>query len=285
MILVLGSNGYVGSAFVKEISSRRLDYICLSRREVDYANFDTLRWYLKDHRPSLVINAAGYTGKPNVDACENHKEETFAANVLLPLTISHACAADDIPWAHISSGCIYNGGGPFGEDDEPNFSFKHQPCSYYSGTKAMAEELVRDCGGCYLWRLRMPFDEFDGPRNYLSKLQRYPRVYTAMNSISHRGDFVKACLDLWHLRAPFGAYNITNTGAVSTREVVDMIRAAGLKQEFEFFKDDAEFYRTALAPRSNCVLSVEKLLAAGVKIRPVQEALRDAVKKWTVDTT
>ena len=38
-------------------------------------------------------------------------------------------------------------------------------------------------------------------------MQRYAKVYDNVNSISHRADFVSACLDTWKLRAPFGIYN------------------------------------------------------------------------------
>ena len=68
--------------------------------------------------------------------------------------------------------------------------------------EALAEEALAGLGQSYIWRLRIPFDEVDNPRNYLSKVQRYPKVYDNVNSISHRADFVRACLDLWGLRAP-----------------------------------------------------------------------------------
>jgi len=61
-------------------------------------------------------------------------------------------------------------------------------------------------------------DEFDNARNYLSKVQRYAKVYDNVNSISQRADFVSACLDLWERRAPFGTYNVTNPGFVTTRD-------------------------------------------------------------------
>ena len=68
----------------------------------------------------------------------------------------------------------------FTETDPPNFTFRDPPCSFYSGTKALGEEmwrrrLVPRCVGpaSYIWRLRIPFDEFDNARNYLSKVQRY----------------------------------------------------------------------------------------------------------------
>jgi hypothetical protein len=88
---------------------------------------------------------------------------------------------------------------------------------------------------------------------------------------------------LWEKHAPFGIYNITNPGFVTSRQVVESIRDI-LKpsRAFEFWADDAEFYRLgARTPRSNCVLDVAKLLAAGVVMRPVGEALRDALEHWS----
>jgi UDP-glucose 4,6-dehydratase len=170
----------------------------------------------------------------------------------------------------------------FTETDTPNFSFRDGPCSFYSGTKALGEEAIAGLGQSYIWRLRIPFDEFDGARNYLSKVQRYAKVYDNVNSISHRADYVKACLDLWQLRAPFGIYNVTNPGWVRTRQVVEMLeKYLRPARKFEYWQNDEEFYRVAAkTPRSNCVLDVAKLLAAGVKVRPVQEALEDSFKNW-----
>jgi dTDP-4-dehydrorhamnose reductase len=312
MILILGASGYIGEAFVAELNRRAASFLPLARRQVDYTRFDRLLEFLQAKKPSFVINAAGYTGKPNVDACELDKAGTLVGNALLPQTIAHACAAARIPWGHVSSGCIYSGAkveetgtvraekdltrpelrrlvetNPaaihgFAETDTPNFSFRDQPCSFYSGTKALGEEAMRGIGQSYIWRLRIPFDEFDNPRNYLSKVQRYAKVYDNVNSISHRADFVKACLDTWELRAPFGAYNVTNPGFVTTRQVIELIEQR-LKpaKKFEFWASDEEFYRVAAkTPRSNCVMDVSKLLAAGVKIRPVMEALEDSLKSW-----
>ncbi|HKW30132.1 MAG TPA: hypothetical protein VJT54_12410, partial [Verrucomicrobiae bacterium] len=97
-------------------------------------------------------------------------------------------------------------------------------------------------------------------------------------------DFVRACLDLWERQAPFGVYNMSNPGAVLTRQVIEMIqRILKPGRRFEFWKDEEEFYRLgAKALRSNCVLDTSKLLVAGVKMRPVEEALEDSLRNWTV---
>lgn len=315
MILLLGASGYIGQAFANELKRRGADFCSLSRHKLDYTSFPVLLDYLKRTKPQFLINAAGHTGKPNVDACETQRAETLLGNTLLPQTLAHACAVAGIPWGHVSSGCIYDGAKVlmdgqwrveknlaqpehqklflshpdrfrgFAESDEPNFSFRQPPCSFYSGTKALGEEVVRGIGQGYVWRLRIPFDEFDNGRNYLSKLLRYTRLYQNVNSLSHRGEFVRACLDLWERRAPFGTYNVTNPGAVTTRQVVERIRRLlHPKREFDFWNDDAEFYRLAAkTPRSNCILDVSKLLEAGVPMRPVEQALDDALQNWKTE--
>jgi nucleoside-diphosphate-sugar epimerase len=128
----------------------------------------------------------------------------------------------------------------------------------------------------------MPFDQHDHTRNSISKLLRYPKLYQNTNSLSHLGDFVHACLGLWERRAPFGIYNVTNPGHVTTRQVTAWIeRFLARGRRFEFWASDEEFYRcAATALRSNCVLDVSKLLATGVPMRPVEEAIEDAVRNW-----
>ena len=312
MILLLGGTGYIGQAFAAELQRRNKPFVSLSRREVDYTRFDLLLGFLKSRKPEFVVNAAGYTGKPNVDACEVAKADTLVGNAMLPQTIAHACAAMNIPWGHVSSGCIYSGskvkiGGQirtekdmtrpemrelvakspenilgFTETDTPNFSFRDMPCSFYSGTKALGEEAMAGIGQSYVWRLRIPFDEFDSIRNYLSKVQRYAKAYDNVNSISHRGDYASACPDLWEMRAAYGTYNVTNPDFISTREVVGMIeKILKPNRKFEFWESDEEFYKVAAkTPRSNCVMDVTKLLSAGVKIRSVREAVESSLRNW-----
>jgi dTDP-4-dehydrorhamnose reductase len=298
---------------VAEAKKRKLDYRSVSRGTLDYTDFRTLLGALKKEKPDFVVNAAGFTGKPNVDACENQKGETVAGNVTLAQTVATACDAAGIKLGFVSSGCIYTGAKVkrecgtwavedrlteplisellekrsdrvqgFSEEDEPNFSFTHNNCSFYSGTKALAEEVMAGFPGFYVWRLRIPFDEFDGHRNYLSKVQRYAKVYQNWNSVSHRRDFAAACLDTWLKNVAGGVYNVVNPGYISTQEVVEMIRKK-LKPDWNptFWGNDDEFYRFgAVTPRSNCILDVTKILQAGVQIRPVEGALEDALDRW-----
>lgn len=291
MFLLIGSNGYVGSAFVRHFEVIDLPFTTANRRELgDYPDPSRLRTLIKNTSPEFVICAAGYTGKPNVDACERHRSACIAGNVVLPGLIAEACAELDLPWGLVSSGCIYNGPGPdgspggFAESDPPNFSFRSPPCSFYSGSKALGEEVVMSVPGSrsYIWRLRIPFDSIPHPRNYLSKIMRYERLLEAENSLSHLGDFVASAIACHERQLPFGIYNLTNPGSVHTSQLAEMIREAGLcAKDFQFFDSEAEFMKSAaITPRSNCVLNTSKAETAQLPMRPIEKVIAHALDNW-----
>ena len=90
MLLLLGASGYIGEAFARELQRRKQRFHRRFRaRQVDYTRFDVLLEFLKAKKPEFVINAAGYTGKPNVDACELRQGRHAGRQ--------HAAAADHRP--------------------------------------------------------------------------------------------------------------------------------------------------------------------------------------------
>ncbi|MBL9126973.1 MAG: sugar nucleotide-binding protein, partial [Verrucomicrobiales bacterium] len=103
LVLVLGGTGYVGQAFARDIERRGWTGRVVRRSEVDYTRFGPVVRLLRDSKPAFVVNCAGFTGKPNVDACESQQSETLLGNVALPLTLAQACEAAGVPWGHVSS--------------------------------------------------------------------------------------------------------------------------------------------------------------------------------------
>ncbi len=289
MIILLGGSGYVGLAYQKLFTKLDVPFRNLARKQVDYTDTHQLADLLAESGAEFLINAAGYTGKPNVDACEDDKAACLFGNAVLPGRIREACERAGVPWGHVSSGCIFTGerpgGGGFREEDAPNFSFRTNHCSFYSGTKALGEEVLAGAQDCFVWRLRIPFNEVDSPRNYLTKVMRYARLLEAANSLSQLDEFVRATYECWQKRVPFGTYNVTNPGQVTTREVVDLIRQSGVSdKDFQFFDDEDEFMRLAAkTPRSNCVLDTGKLRSAGIEITGVHEAVAKALRNWVAE--
>ena len=286
MFMILGGNGYVGSAFQKHLQQMQLPFEVISRAVVDYSDETSLLRLLEQRRPEFLINAAGYTGRPNVDACEVHRTECLQGNAVLPGVIRSACEKAGVPWGHVSSGCIYTGAKPdgsgFTEVDPPNFSFRQNNCSFYSGCKALGEELLSGAANCYIWRLRIPFNEVDGSRNYISKMMRYDCLLKATNSLSQLDEFAAASVACWTRSVPYGIYNLTNPGSVTTEDVVALIQRHGLvRKDFRFFDSEDQFMKLAAkTPRSNCVLDTTKAEQLKLPMRPIAVALETAIRNW-----
>lgn len=282
--IILGATGYIGDAFASYCRINEIPHRLVSRSEVDYSRCDNefyewLAAYVEHNDPVTVINCAGYIGKPNVDACELNKESTLYGNVVLPQYLSELCDRLCIKFAHISSGCIYSGSESFTEDHEPNFSFDTGG-SFYSGTKALAERAVSTNPNAWQFRLRIPFDNMKSSRNYITKLLTYDKLIDVENSVSHRGDFVKACMQLMRRLAPFGIYNVTNPGTITTKSVVNLIEGyLESNRQFNFFTDYDSFNSSVKTGRSNCTLCTDKLTSY-VDMRSAESALIDSIVNY-----
>ena len=286
MIILFGSTGYIGSEFKCQLEQKQIEFKCWS----DTSNttfYDLEKWYAEAGYPiiDVAINAAGYTGKSNVDACELDKESTIHGNIVWPQILTDWCMLNDIQLGHVSSGCIYSGrrvdGEPFTEEDVPNFSFVQNNCSFYSGTKAIAEKIVSKWNKNYIWRLRIPFEENNNSRNYISKMLKYDKLLQAENSISNKQEFVSACIQTFTNKVPFGIYNVTNTGYITTDFLIEKLKMTIAKDKNFTLIDEEQLYKNyAKTPRSNCVMSNSKLLETGIKMKTVDESIDYCLNNW-----
>jgi len=289
--VVLGAKGYVGRRFVRFLESKRESVIALSHADIDYTDAKTFEDWVAFNQPRwqetnvFVINCAGKTGRPNVDQCEVKKADTIRLNIVLPAQLSDICDRYGLIFCHVSSGCIYTGSGErvFTENDPPNFAYGNKHYSFYSGSKALAEEYVLKNKKSYVWRIRMPFDERNVERSYLSKLLKYDTLIDATNSLTHLGDFINTTYQMMVKEAPYGLYNLVNEGSITTREIVEiMADKLGITKEFKFFDSIDSFNECVNTPRSNCVISSDKVngLPNVTPMRPIRDALMDALEKW-----
>lgn len=270
-IVILGAGGYIGTAFLERFPDA-------ATPKIDIADPQAVHAMLDAHKPDVVINAAGKTGRPNVDWCEDHKAETLHANVLGPMVLREACAERGIYWVHLSSGCMYAGdneGRGFSEDDEPNFHG-----SYYSRTKVWSEAVLRELAsegaGILIIRPRMPFDGTLQPRNLLTKLANYSTILDEPNSITFVPDMINAAAQLIEQRAK-GIYNVVNPGVISPYAIMERYRDI-VDPSHTFGRYAArELDGVVKAPRSNCFLRTDKLAAAGITLQPVEKAIDAAL--------
>jgi UDP-glucose 4,6-dehydratase len=135
----------------------------------------------------------------------------------------------------------------------------------------------------YIWRLRIPFEEFDNSRNYISKILKYDKLLDAENSVSNKQEFVSACIQTITKNVPYGTYNITNSGFITTKQITEKFKQTIAKDKVFNFVEEGEFYKNIVkTPRSNCVMSNEKLLSTGIKMRTAEEAFDYCLNNWTL---
>lgn len=289
MVLLLGSGGYVGKRFVEFFHHKSINYITLSIRNKENPE-QILSDFIKSFKPHYVINCIGHTGKPNVDACENYKIQTMHCNVTLAGVVAKICKEHNVPLGFVSSGCIYDNthgdsNKVYTENDLPNFDFITGNCSWYSGTKSLGEELVMSLAkdNTWIWRLRIPFNHIPSDKNYIFKLLNYEKLWSFPNSVSNIDEFIQTCYYSMIKDVPKEIYNIVNPDPITAKRVIEIAKEEGVvdeDKEFKFFDDVEEFEKNVKTPRSNCILSSERIRNEGFGLLSSEESIRKSFKSW-----
>ena len=113
--------------------------------------------------------------------------ETIRANVIGCLNLADVARQKGIHMTYYGTGCIFHyddehpiGGKGFSEEDVPNFTG-----SYYSHTKAIVEDLLKQYPNVLVLRIRMPIvGDLLYPRNFITKIIKYEKVVNIPNSMT-----------------------------------------------------------------------------------------------------
>jgi dTDP-4-dehydrorhamnose reductase len=257
-ILVFGKTGWIGNKLGEYLTAQNLAWQFADSRMENRAD---LTAEIDRVKPSLVLNAAGVTGRPNVDWCEDHRQETIRANVIGLLNLCDITNARNIHMTNFATGCIYSydeahpiGGKTFTEDDAPNFTG-----SFYSLTKGLVERMVRDTyKNVLILRVRMPISDDLNPRNFITKISRYARVVNIPNSMTILHDLLPIGVKAAQ-RGLTGVYNYTNPGAISHNQILDLYKKY-IDPAFTYTNFTEEEQNKILkAGRSNNELNTAKL--------------------------
>jgi len=278
MFHVILGKGFVGNHLAQYFRANNIEHRIFSQSDLDYTDPDKFREFIEENDRNIktVINCSGYTGIPNVDACEDNKELCYNYNVLYPLNVVKMCNAFSIPVIHIGSGCIYSGyDKEYTENDTPNFGMFSNESSYYSKCKHVFETFAKNYK-CYVLRIRIPFTDELTRKNYFAKLLGYDTLINELNSVTSLNDFNEFIVRFIATRPDYGIYNVVNPEPVKAEEVVWLLEKHGLNNpNWRFISLDE---LNTKANRSNCVLSTEKLKRFGLELPNTRDSLvRDIV--------
>ncbi|GER45113.1 dTDP-glucose 4,6-dehydratase [Striga asiatica] len=271
--LIYGKTGWIGGLLGKLCEKQGIAYEYGKGR---LENRSQLVADILSVKPTHVFNAAGVTGRPNVDWCESHKTETIRANVAGTLTLADVCRENGLLVMNFATGCIFEydaahpegSGIGFKEEDKPNFTG-----SFYSKTKAMVEELLREYDNVCTLRVRMPISsDLNNPRNFITKISRYSKVVNIPNSMTILDELLPISIEMAK-RNLSGIWNFTNPGVVSHNEILEMYKKY-IEPDFKWTNFTLEEQaKVIVAPRSNNEMDASKLKKEFPELLPIKESL------------
>ncbi|KAK7265530.1 hypothetical protein RJT34_33150 [Clitoria ternatea] len=277
--LIYGRTGWIGGILGTLCQAQGISFEYGSGR---LENRASLERDIEETKPTHVFNAAGVTGRPNVDWCESHKVETIRTNVVGTLTLADVCRHKGLLLLNYATGCIfeYDSSHPLGsgigfkEDDTPNFTG-----SFYSKTKAMVEDLLRNYDNVCTLRVRMPISsDLSNPRNFITKITRYEKVVNIPNSMTILDELLPISIEMAK-RNLTGIWNFTNPGVVSHNEILEMYREY-VDPNFSWKNFTLEEQaKVIVAPRSNNELDAMKLKKEFPELLSIKDSLIQYVFK------
>jgi 3,5-epimerase/4-reductase len=275
-----GKTGWIGGKLIELLTAQGKKFFVAESRT--YNRADVLAEFQK-YKPTHVLNAAGVTGRPNVDWCEDHRMEVLRSNVIGVLTVADLCAEHNVHHLLYATGCIFEydaahtiGGKGFTEDDSANFHG-----SYYSHTKAMAEDMLKAYPNTCTLRVRMPISDDLSARNFVTKIVKYDKVVDVPNSMTVLYELLPASLVMAQKKL-VGIYNFCNPGAISHNEVLALYKKhVDPDYTWNNFTLD-EQAQILKAGRSNNTLEHDKLMSALGEDASLVNEIHVAVEKCMI---
>ena len=131
-ILIIGRNGTLGQAMMRVCDHRKIDFVALSKKDLDISSNEQIMEAVAQYRPWAIINASGYV---QVDEAEANSNECFEINATGPGLLAAVCRDHGIQFMTYSSDLVFDGDKrkPYHEHDDVN------PLNVYGNSKAEGE--------------------------------------------------------------------------------------------------------------------------------------------------
>lgn len=225
-LLILGSTGTLGSAFIRICERRSIPYRAFTHNELDITKPEQIIQVINLYKPWAIINAVGYV---NVDDAENNKEQCFEINAKAPAKLASLCHTYGIQLMTFSSDLVFDGEkqSPY---LEPDFV---KPLNIYGRSKAKGEELVlENFSSSLIIRTSAffgPWDKYNFAFNILHSLkekQNCTVVKDVVISPTYVPDLVDKSLDLL-IDEEKGIWHLSNDGMLTWHEFAEEVALRG----------------------------------------------------------
>ncbi|HEX8476034.1 MAG TPA: family 1 glycosylhydrolase [Pyrinomonadaceae bacterium] len=278
-LLINGATGTLGRAFARACELRGLAYVLLSRREMDIADYESVRQALTEYEPWAVVNTAGYV---RVDDAERETERCYRENVDGAAILASACAQNATALLTFSSDLVFDGTAnrPYVESDTV------APLNVYGRSKAEAERRVLDAHPSALVARTSaffgPWDDYNFLTYMLRTLasgQSFTAADDAHVSPTYVPDLVHASLDLL-IDGERGIWHLANNGATTWAEFARRAaRLAHLNENLIEARPTGDIGLVAPRPPYS-VLASERGTLLPTLDDAIDRYIRDSEPKW-----
>jgi len=141
-LLLIGKIGQVGWELRRTLAPMA-QVTCVDFPEIDLTSGDSVRQWVRDAKPQVIINAAAYTA---VDKAETEPDRAMQINGLAPGILAEEAKKAGALLVHYSTDYIFDGSktDPYVESDPPN------PLGSYGRSKLAGDNAVLAAGGSHL---------------------------------------------------------------------------------------------------------------------------------------
>ncbi|MCX2933891.1 bifunctional dTDP-4-dehydrorhamnose 3,5-epimerase family protein/NAD(P)-dependent oxidoreductase [Mycobacterium sp. CVI_P3] len=248
-ILVVGANGQLGRALQSAYEDvSHVEFVDLPDFDLTASDLGSVRRW-RDY--GTIVNAAAYTA---VDAAETSegRAAAWAANVGGVANLACIASAHRLTVVHVSTDYVFDGTAtrPYREDDPM------APLGVYGQTKAAGDQIIATLDRHYILRTSWVIgDGRNFVRTMLSLAERGvdPSVVDdQVGRLTFTSELARAIRHLVETAAPYGTYNLTGSGPVTSWADV-------ARRTFELAGSDptrvtgvstAEYFSTATNPVS-----------------------------------
>ena len=290
-ILILGSAGQLGYELQQSFAGFGT-IVAADRADLDLADPDQIRAFVRQTAPAIILNAAAYTA---VDRAESEMPLAHAINALAPRVLAEEAASSGALLVHYSTDYVFDGSkqAPWTEDDAP------APLSVYGASKLAGEQAIQNSRARHLiFRTSWVY----GPRgkNFLFTMLRLAQERDRLSIVDDQLGAPTTSIELARATHAivtgalsgrfgtaqdwFGIYHMTCAGSVSWFGFAQAIFARasgqlGIKAP-ELIPIETKDYPTPAVRPHNSVLSNAKLHARfGNHLPSWQSALDEVIAR------
>ncbi len=288
-ILLVGKDGQVGYELRQALAPLG-EVMAPGRDELDLADASAIRVRVREARPEVIVNAAGYTA---VDRAESEPELARAVNAVAPGILAGEARRLGALLVHYSTDYVFDGGkaGAYTEDDAP------APLNEYGRSKLEGERAIA-AAGCAHLILRTSWVYGARGSNFLLTMLRLAREREELRIVDDQVGAPTWSRDIAQATAAIlgqigksarddaswsGVYHLTAGGQTSwcgfARAILQEAGSIVPRTPKVIPIGTAEYLTPARRPR-NSVLSCAKVKAQfGIALPPWEEALAEVMRE------